>query len=195
VDPLSLASAFATIVGLIGQFRSERNSDTPADFGEFSAWLAQNQREDLLHLLEQHKQAISGVEVLLREQESRLLAVIDRLDRALASAARNYPGFSDIAEVVRPYSSLSRQALSILTYLDRQEVSGFSIHRVFGGSFVIQLANAKYPSEKLDLTEERFVENDLSTLVQEGLLLHDGTHGYTFTRAASDLVERMQENG
>lgn len=44
----------------------------------------------------------------------------------------------------------------------------------------------------LEITEQRFVEDDLNTLVEYGLLRHDynpkGDNIYIFTRAASRLV-------
>ena len=40
MDPILFSTTFATIVGLIGQFRSDRGSSEQANFNEFSTWLS-----------------------------------------------------------------------------------------------------------------------------------------------------------
>lgn len=193
MDPLSIASAFATIVGLIGQFRSERKSGQNPDIEEFMAWIAENKiaNHDVINLLEQNQDALKSIDELLREQQDVLQKKLERLDTALASFASLVPGFDSLSTTLRPQAKISPQAIDILQQAADSGASKLLQMHILGNQYIsLEYADAQ---GKLNVKEPRFLESDLHTLVDLRLLIPQsdirGTKLYLLTRNAYDLVQ------
>jgi hypothetical protein len=188
MDPILFSTTFATIVGLIGQFRSERGSSEQANFNEFSTWLSTQQHQDVVELLKQNQSAVKDIDALLHEQQDGLSKKLEHLDRTFASIASMIPGFTGIAEAVRPQARLSPQAIGILQQFERSGASKVLKLVSFGGTELIYIG----AQGAMEIEDERFLEDDLATLVELNLVHHDyndsGGDLYLYTRAASDLV-------
>ena len=65
MDPLSGATAFATIVSLVGQYRAERERGNHADPHDFLAWLMESKHDEIRQALESNDRAMMGVTALL----------------------------------------------------------------------------------------------------------------------------------
>ena len=194
MEPITIATSFASIVSLIGQYRSERGAKEKADFNEFIQWLQETQHQDLKELLEINTKATISIKALLNEDRELLLAKIDDLDSALASYASKFEGFSELASAIKPEVVLSAQALSILRQFEAS-----------GGSKMIQLKSlgpVQYlfldGNGQLEIDEPRFIEDDINTLIELGLLRQDynrkGGSLYVYTRAASKLVASIEND-
>lgn len=194
MDPLTGALTFSTVVSLVSQFRSERGADAQSDFNEFLEWLVTNQHEGLKTLIEGNAQTTIGIKVLLQEQHDELKQRLDSLDAALAAYASALPGFADISGALRPDAVLSQQALSILKQFDESGAS--KVLGVFdtGRPALLCISSAR---RQIEIDDVRFLEDDLATLVELGLLRHDFTDSgkdlYIFTRAASNLVRSIPD--
>ncbi|MDQ3458825.1 MAG: hypothetical protein M3498_05950 [Deinococcota bacterium] len=188
MDPLSVATAFATVVSLIGQFRAERGDSRQADFNEFMAWLVKTNHEEVKELLESNAQTTDGIKDLLGEQHEALMGKLEVLDNTLASYASGIPGFSNLTRGLKAEAVLSHQALSILKQLELSGASKLIEIRTFDGTLLIYLDT----SGEVEIDDPRFLEDDLRTLVEVGLLRHEynseGNNLYIFTRAASQLL-------
>lgn len=193
MDPLSIASAFATIVGLIGQFRGERSSRIQSTLDDFMKWLIESNHNELKELLENNAQASEGIKNILQEDRELFLEKLESINRALLSFASGISGFSAVAEAINPNAILSNQAISILTQFENYEASKVLENHTFDGMSLLFLDGN---GGNIEFHEPRFIEDDLKSLVELGLLRHDynskGENLYVFTRAASGLIKSIK---
>jgi hypothetical protein len=192
MDPITAASAFATIISLIGQFRNERASGQPSDFNSFLTWLVETQHNELKMLVEGNAASVAGIEALLSEQQDVLVAKLESLDRALAAFASGIAGFSEVGRAINPDAFLSEQAISILRQYEAKGASKVLESPMYGGVILFFLDGQ---GGQLEIADQRFIEDDLNTLVELSLLRlgHNskGQNTYLFTRTASQLVQQM----
>jgi hypothetical protein len=193
MDPLSAASAFATIVGLIGQFRGERASNNQPNLAEFQDWLHTTHRSDIKALLDQQSKMTEGIKIMLAEERGAFLEKLEAINTALITYSSQINGFSQIAEAINPNLGLSNQAISILTQFEDAKASKALDHHVRAG-LILTFIDGK--GGNIDITEQRFLEDDLKKLVGFGLLIHGhtpkGSNLYTITREASNLVKSIK---
>lgn len=195
MDPLSIASAFATIVGLIGQFRGERSSQNQSTINDFLQWLMESNHRGLKELLENNTKASEGINSILQEDRELFLGKLESINSALLSFASGISGFSSVAEAINPNAMLSDQAISILTQFEDREASKIlEVHSLqdMGLLFLDGKGGA------IEIDEPLFIEDDLKILVELNLLRHDlnssGDNLYIFTRAASGLIKSIKTN-
>jgi len=193
MDPLSIASSFATIVGLIGQFRGERAGQEQSNLDDFLQWLIESNHSELKELLENNAQAAEGIKNILQEDRALFLEKIESINGALLSFASGISGFSSVAKAINPNFTLSDQAISILTQFENQEASKVLEFHTYDGMGLLFLDGN---GENLDFSEPQFIEDDLKSLVELGLLRHDynskGENLYIFTRSASCLIKAIK---
>lgn len=190
MEPISVATAFASVIGLLGQFQASRGSADQADFNEFLQWLVDSNHEEVKSLIESNTKTAIGIKALLNQNHDVLLQKLDALDSALSSFGSLIPGFSDISSGLYPSrSQLSEQAKEILSQFQSSGASKILELRTFDG---VELMYLDGNEREMKISDPRFLEDDLKTLVELGLLRHDfnrkGDNLYIFTRTASELV-------
>jgi len=192
MEPLTSATAFATIVSLIAQFRAEHGASAATEADEFMSWLAENRHSEIKELLELNTGATIGIKALLSVNQTELIEKLEQLDSALAIYASSLPEFVGLAATLRPNSTLSDQALSILNQLEKS--GGSKILEMHANGFII-LKILDGSGGSIEADDLRFIEDDLKTLVEFGLLRHDynssGNNLYLLTRAASKFVASL----
>lgn len=191
MEPLSAALTFSSIVGLIGQFRSERGGRSQTDFNAFLVWLSETQHEDIRALLEKNHQAVDAVKVLLLQQQDVLLNRLDNIDSLLVSVTSAFHNFRELGLAIKPAAALSSNALSILRQFESSGSSRVLERKTYDGNKL----NFLETGGEIQVEDERFLEDDIRTLVDLELLRHDqnenGRNIYIFTRQASELVRRL----
>ena len=196
MDPITGAATFATLVGLIGQYRTEKKSLNDSNFNDFLTWLVETQHAEVKTLIESNSTTTSGIKTLLNLRYEQLSEKIDLLDKSLATYASGFQGFSEISSVVWPGAGLSEQAISLLIIFEKSGASMILKDAKLSGSTELIFLDS---SERVDIeiTDPRFLEDDLRTLMEIGLLRHDfnsnGNDLYIYTRAASDLVNSLTQ--
>lgn len=189
---MPVAESFAAIVALIGQFRSEKASQEQAGFGEFMEWLTKINHEEIKDLLLLNTKATIGIKAILNQDRNIVLDQLQRIDGALASFSSKFDGFSDLATALKPSSSLSKQAISILIQFENSKASKALEMKMLGGC-LYQFLDGE--GGQIDIDEQRFVEDDFKTLVELGLLRHDynskDSNLYIFTRQGASLVSEV----
>ena len=190
MDPLSAATSFATIVGLLSNFKAERSGTQLSDFIE---WLKEKRHEDVALDIERNQSLSIQLKSILALNHQQLVDRLDSLDRILASVAAHVETFSSLAISVRPSSVLSNQAIAIVKQLAKSSASEFWEHRTLGRDGpTYHLIGA---AETLEIKEPRFIEDDLSTLVELGILRLDfgskGTRKFLITRQAVALANSL----
>lgn len=191
MEPVSVATAFASIVGLMGQFQASRGSKDQADFSEFLQWLVDSNHEEIKSLIESNTRTTVGIKALLNQNHDVLLERLDALDSALSSFGSLIPGFSDISSgIYLEGGHLSAQAKQILAQFQDSGASKILELHTFDG---VDLMYIDGTGGEMEISDPRFLEDDLRTLVELGLLRHDlngkGQNLYLFTRAASELIQ------
>lgn len=184
-----LAESFATIVGLLGQYYSEKGSKAQLEFNDFMEWLAKANHTEIRSLLELNNQVTIHIKALLNQDHKIFKEKLDKIDLAITAFASAIDGFDVLAHAVNPNASLSPQAVNILEQFHMSGASKVLEIKSMDGTMYQYLET----SGGLDITEQKFVEDDLKTLVEYGLLRHEynksGNNIYMFTRAGSQLVQ------
>jgi len=187
--PISSATLFATVVSLLSEYVSQRRTRSDDEYKEFVAWLSANNHSEVVGLLERNLNTAIGIKALLSEDRQILLKRFDQLDNMLASLASAVAGFATLSESLRPSAGLSDQAVSILRQLEQ---SGGSKFIPLNGTDFYALAIVDGGGGNIVVTEHRFVEDDIHTLVSLGLLNRSsnstGKPMYGITRNAVALL-------
>jgi hypothetical protein len=102
MDPLSVSSAFASIVGLIAQFSEQRHEGSARNYEEFKAWLAEHRHDEIIRELDQNGNSIIAIRVLLAQDRAHLGARLASMDQKLSVLAGSVAGFAELAAAVRP---------------------------------------------------------------------------------------------
>lgn len=193
MDPLSGSTAFASIVGLIGQFVSGRESRAAHSYDEFRTWLADTRHDDVIRLLEQNGATAIGIKAILAQDRATLLQRFDQLDYQLTIIASLVGGFAELAHAVRPTVQLSRAALTFLRDFDRSGRGQIMEFNVQSGRKLMAIDPQKVVQRaEIAYHDERFFEDDVRQLVDAGLLrvshAKTGHRIFHFTRQAAELV-------
>jgi hypothetical protein len=193
MEPITLATSLATIVGLVGTYRAERRADESVDLDDFLRWLSEHGFQELTTELERNTQVSASIKALLRERTDVLLAQLGRLDQMLGALASHVEGIGALAQSVRPADCLSDQAVSLLQQLEAMESEGFLVSDALNRPPTLIARDGK---GQLAYEEQRFLDDDLQTLVDAGLLRLDynsqGSPLYLATRAGAYFVRTVK---
>jgi len=185
VDPLTAATSFATIVGLLSNFKSERSG---TQLSEFTDWLKDKHHGDVAADIERNQLLAVQLKSLLALNHQELVQRLDSLDTVLASVASHVKTFSALATTVRPDSVISEQAFSIVKQFADSGANECWEQKYLGGTRYHFIGGAG----NLEVLEPRFIEDDLKTLVELRILRLEygskGTRKFIITRQAVQLA-------
>lgn len=194
MDPLTLAGSFATIVGLLGTYRAERRATESASLNDFLEWLKDRGFEELTSEIEKNTRASDSIGAMISENSEVLLGRLDRVDRTLSAIASHFEGVGSLALALRAVDVLSQPAISLLIEMESGQVDVFWISYASDRPPLLEARAGRFEHR-----DPRFLEDDLATMVELGLLRPDqnpkGDRLYRFTRAASTFVREMQIPG
>ncbi|WP_330115607.1 hypothetical protein SA496_14145 [Pseudomonas sp. JS3066] len=191
------ASSLASIIGLIGQFKSGRDSVKSASFDEFMQWLAESNHADLRSLIESNHTTTISIKAILNQSQGALKASLERIDNALAAITTALDGFAQLSQSLNPNALLSDQAVGILQQIDKLGASKVLLVQYLDtGDTLIPIDGN---GGQIHIPEPRFLEGDLLSLTEAKLLIPGrNSHGrpmWTFTRAAAGFVATLNERG
>lgn len=185
------AFAFATIVGLIFNFHSEREGKK--DLESFKVWLADNNYEQESRIIENNKGLQDDLAYFLNQNHEHVMTQLSILNDSMISLASHMQGLGSIALSFDSNNGLSDQAVDVL----RQFVkSGSSkLHHMKntsgrGGDYYMLEGGPN-----VEYSEPRFIEDDINKLVTSGLItLALGSKGgkiYKITRQAVRFIDAI----
>lgn len=189
MDPITGASALASIVGLIGQFKSGRDSARSEDFGEFMQWLIESNQSELKSMIEENQVTAINIKAILNQNQSKLESSLAQIGEALATFTSTIDGFSGLSKSLLPDAILSEQAVRILKEFEDAEAGQIIVvESIDAPPYLLFLDVAG----SIRINEPRYLNSDLNSLCSLGLLskgprTRDGDV-YNFTRAASAYV-------
>lgn len=194
MEPILAATSFATIVSLLADFVAHRGANEGKSFDEFMAWLSEQRHDEIKSLLELNTSTTIGIKSLLGESQKEILERLQSLDRSMAAFAAGFDAYRGLAEAAHPSSALSAQAISLLEQfydsgaskvLESKYLSGTALHVVDGPG-----------NASLQFSDPRFLSDDLTTLVDLGLLDLEyngrGQRLFVFKRSAARFVESLR---
>jgi len=183
-----IVESFSVIVGLLSQYHSERGNQKQLEYHDFMEWLAKANHIEIKDLLELNVNATLYIKALLNQDHQIFKQKLNKIDSAITAFASTIECFDMLANAVNPNAALSAQAINILEQFESSGVTKMIESILLSGAQYTFLGT----NESLKVTEPRFIEDDLKTLLEYGLLRHDynskGGNLYIFTRAASRLI-------
>jgi hypothetical protein len=190
MDPLTVATSFSTLVGLIVNFASESRGRQSAQFEDFVGWLLEHQHQTVVRLLEQNVVTATSVKALLNHNHEELLERLREIDNLVARVAGATPGFRTIVQSINSEALISDQALSLLEQISDSGASKVLESRRLGG-VILRCWDGR--GDLLECSEPRFLNDDLDTLVELGFLRLDhnrrGERLFLYTRLAELLIK------
>lgn len=186
-----LAGTFATIVGLIGQFKQESQGQSLT----FEAWLDQHRHTQIKEMLEKNSTLQTAIAKLLLQDSRRILAQIDGLSKVLLKVASGVEGFRSIASALSPEQQLYPEEMALLRELVTKDWRKFILQNMRG-----RIIPAKFLGRCEPLQfEAEFLEQDLAKLTALGFydyhVTDRGTKSFTITRMALKLFEGTDMDG
>lgn len=194
VEPLTLATTYATVISLIGNFRTERQNNESVDYQDFLLWLVEHQHQDVKQAIEANHRTAISVKSILNQKADLILEKIKGIDAIIAGISMRVHELAPLAESLYSEKLLSDDALSIIAELDRSGSSYFFVVRSIGAQPYINFQQGG----GLKTSDPRFLEDDLETLINLGFLTprHGGRElVYHITRAAVDYLNVIGNRG
>lgn len=184
--PLDWANAFATIVGLIGLFRSERQVSEAASYEEFVAWLRAHNHEQLLDRIVENSALVNSIKDALGAHRDAVTSQLRTMNSLLVSIASQMDSLRPIAQATLGATAISDQGLIILRWLVEHGDKGLIYVRALDD--LIGLGSAP----TLEIPDPQFIDDDLLTLAELGLLRQDwnssGDQVFYLTRPGAAIV-------
>lgn len=191
MDPVTLSTAFATIVGLLGNYASEARAEKSQNLEGFLSWLQEKHHAEISDLIKSNSQVSVGIKELLQKGQATVIEKLSELDMVLASVALRLNNFGDIAAAVKPKVIISDQAIHLLQELDNSGGSGLIEIKYIGGSTFQVLDGGEI---NIKISEPRFLEDDLDTLCYFGFLRLDylsSNRIFRYTRQGAAFVAAL----
>jgi len=186
MEPITIATAFGSIIGLLGVFKAEVSGRESQDYNAFVDWLRRQEHKQLVDLILRNQDISGSLRVLVEDQHGQVMAKLTGLDKVLSSVARNIADFQPLADAVRIQSGLSDQAVSVLRQMNEQNASTFVEMRVRHSSEFTILDGDR---GEVRIADPRFIEDDLLTLCELNLLRLSyspkGSRIFVITRAGA----------
>jgi hypothetical protein len=190
MEPLTLATSLATIISLLASFKTEQKDTSDDEFKDFMEWLIQNNQADIMELLSLNTQATIGIKAILNQDRELLFAKLEAIDEVVSKIASSIDGFDKVVSAIRPDHELSVQAKSVLIQIVKSGASKFLQSKAMGRLPIYSILGGV--GGQIEYDEPQFIEDDLSTLVNLGLLNLDyndnGNELWVVTRSAAKLV-------
>lgn len=194
MEPITLATSFATIVSLLGTYKAEGRAIEGDEFQDFMQWLIETNHADIKKLLEINTQATIGIKALLNQDRELLFKKLGAIDKLLSLIASRIDGFGEVTTALHPNLEISEQAVSVLRQLVDSEGYKFLKSGAIGHGPMFHILGGK--GGQIEYTEPQFIEDDLNTLISIGLLNQDynsrGEPLYVVTRAAVKFLAALQ---
>lgn len=166
MDPLALSGAFATIVGLLSNFKAERSG---SDLSDFMSWLREQHQEHVAQAISQNQALSTELSALLATKHDELVARITAMNDQISRVASQIEGFSGLAKLLRPAPSLSHQAKFVLQQIVESGAKFVMEHKLSTGEpteFIFMDGGVG----EVQYDEPQFINEDFEALVSMGLL-------------------------
>jgi len=181
--------ALISLVDLICKYIQEKKDQKDRTGQDFLDWLGSQRHQHIINSISRNNALLGAIDDYLKLGYDSISQQLLGIDDMLASLLSRIDGLDNIVQAVKPNCELSEQAISILRQLIESTSESFFIipHR---GQNLLVLHQGAY----IEITEQKFVKDDLNTLVKLHLLNHlgynnNGNDIYGITRNAKKLID------
>jgi len=189
MDPLALSGAFATIVGLLANFKAERSG---SDLSDFMLWLREQHQEQIAQAISQNKALSAELSALLATKHDELVARISAMNDQISRVASQIDGFSGLVKLFRPAPALSHQAVSVLKQIVESGAKFVMEHKLSTGK-PTEFIFIDGAVGEVQYDEPQFINEDFEALVAMGLLRLEfaskGSRKFISTRTGVEYVK------
>jgi hypothetical protein len=190
MDPLTFATSFSAVAGLLHDFVSSRQAGEAQSIDEYVDWLRRHEHQQLADAIAGNADLSRSIQTLLVGQHDAVMSKLNELDKIFASVARNLEDFAGIAAAVNPESLLSEQAVSVLRQINKAGASFFVESQSMRGTSDPHYIIIDGQRCDLEYTEPRFIKDDIDVLCALNLLraeMWGDSISYRITRAGDKL--------
>lgn len=187
MDPLTAAGTFATIAGLLSNFKAERSG---TELTEFTKWLKEKHHEGVASAIERNSLLSNELSNILATNHTDIVERLAQLDTRIAQLTCQFDGFGGLESALNPKAELSEQAISILRQLVDSGAEYFMEHKRFTGEpDEYQLIGGT--GGNITYADRRFIKDDLNSLLSANLVrlgfANKGSKKFFVTRAAVEF--------
>lgn len=118
MDPMTIATLSATIMGLICDFRQERKDRKDLTRREFTDWLEARDRDDLKEFIIRSAELPSEIDTLLKKDMDELLATAGQMRTALSSLPERV---DELAQTIQTAQTQSDRLKMLFILIEKQE--------------------------------------------------------------------------
>ena len=190
MDPLSIAGAFATIIGLICNFKNEKRTASENEYNAFEEWLIEKKRVQVIEYLKENSSLSESIKAFLNENNEIIITKLNSIDEIVSNIASNIEGLSEIIRAIKPNLGISEQCISLLKQLYESGASSFMEVKDRQNKY-LQLHDGG--SGDIHFDEPRFLEDDLTTLVDYEFLrlefIGSDSRVFHLTRQAVEFLQ------
>lgn len=193
MNPIEASATFATIVGLICNWKNERAAQATDRYQDFMAWLVQHNFNDLNDRIFASEELQRDLSALLSQDISVISTKLDTIVGSLSAVADKIDTLSQLSRTLgADAEALSEQALAILKAFDESE-SAYMIYQKLTQDLLFPSCH-KFATVR----ETRFIENDLSALQKFNYIqfvgqTQGGAEKYAITRPGSNFARNMNQ--
>ena len=193
MDPLTITASFATIVGLMSAFKTEKETSKGNEYEEFLSWLNEKKHKEIISLLESNAKTAISIKAFLHQDREAIISTFQRIEDVLVLLSSQINGVSDIASSLYPGEELSDQSIDILKQFIESNGSKFIMAKSMSiGPRLIVLDG---DVQSIEYHDVRFLDDDLAILVELGLLRLDynssGEELYIMTRNSIKYISTV----
>ena len=189
---MDVFTPFATIIGLICNFKSENRVASDDEYKQFVEWLDEKRHKKIISELNSNYLLGLSLKNLLNQNSQLVANKLSALDKSIIDIASQIDGFKDIAIAVSKHKGLSEQAVSILKQFSESKGSVFA-ELYYTTGFYYHVMDGSGLDIVID--EPRFINDDLDQLCVLGLLIPDRDNDdqrlFRITRSAISLVDQI----
>ena len=127
-------STFATIIGLMSNFMSERRAVSDDEYKEFILWLENKRHKTLVEEINSNHLLGVGIKNLLKQSQEAVISKLESLNKTILLMSSKIDGFNEIAQAIEPNLEISDQAISIVKQLEESGGSVFLEIKTLGGT-------------------------------------------------------------
>ena len=194
MTPLEASSIFATLVGLICNWRDERGREPTDKFQDFITWLTSHNFHALKERIFESDELQRQLNDLLRQDFGSLSTKLDTVSSAISAISDKIDSFGQVGRALRTATeSVSEQAIAILKVFDH-----FQAQRMIVFDFPPCLGFLP-GGRSINVGEARFLETDVAALAGCGLIElvdHNGSGNpiYGLTRAGARVASSVSDD-
>lgn len=191
INPIEASATFATIVGLICNWKNERAAQATDRYQDFMAWLVQHNFNDLNDRIFASEELQRDLSKLLSQDLSVISSKLDTIVGSLSAVADKIDSLSQLSHTLGvDTAALSEQATRILKIFDQLQAN-----RMIYSTFFHQCI---YDNRPESFDDKRFVLSDIQALEKMNFIRHvdqsnSGEPIYSITRQGSAFAQQLPD--